>query len=61
MAELSPASQAILDAANRAYGIHESLEPVIAAALHALALRIKGADSIVADVLDIAFELEGIE
>ena len=56
MAELSPAAQAVLDAAfaddNRHYDAN------LAAALRALAVRINGADAIRQDVLDIADELE---
>ena len=59
---LSPAAQAVLDA----YFTHADLvnrevshEEMIAAALRALAVRIKGADAIRQDILDIATELEG--
>ena len=52
---LSPAAQAILDA----YGDFEAADTdAMAAALRALAVRIKGADGIRQDVLDIADELE---
>jgi len=60
MAELSPAAQAIADAA-----IEWEVNPecysrqIAAAALRALASRINGADAIRQDVLDIAAELEG--
>lgn len=60
--QLSPAAQAVLDAANSAssYGPDDCLNDArqIAAALRALAVRIKGADAIRQDVLDIAAELE---
>jgi hypothetical protein len=59
---LSPAAEALLDA----YFTHADLlnrevshEEMIAAALRALAVRIKGADAIRRDILDIATELEG--
>jgi hypothetical protein len=58
--ELSPAAQAIADAA-----IEWEINPecysreIAAAALRALAVRIKGADNIRQDVLDIADELDG--
>jgi hypothetical protein len=55
MADLSPAAQAILDA----YGDFEAADTdAMAAALRALAARIKGADAIRQDVLDIVAELE---
>jgi len=61
MTDLSPASQAILDA------IAEwEVEPdsysrqIVIATLYALASRIKGADHIRQDILDIANELEQI-
>ena len=55
MTDLSPATQAILDA----YGDFEAADTdAMAAALRALAVRIKGADGIRQDVLDIADELE---
>ena len=56
MANLSPVTQAIIDASNcvgsRCVQLH------IADALRALAVRINGADVIRQDVLDIAAELE---
>ena len=57
---LSPAAQAVLDA------LYEGCPVVtparcLAAALRALAVRIKGADAIRQDVLDIAAELEGAD
>jgi hypothetical protein len=59
---LSPAAQAVLDA----YCTHADLlnrevshEEMLAAALRALAVRIKGADAVRQDVLDIADELQG--
>jgi hypothetical protein len=61
MAELSPAAQAIADAA-----IEWEVNPecysrqIAAAALRALAARINGADAIRQDVLDIAAELEAV-
>jgi hypothetical protein len=56
VADLSPAALAILDA----YGDFEAADTdAMAAALRALAVRIKGADGIRQDVLDIAAELEG--
>jgi hypothetical protein len=61
MTDLSPASQAILDA------IAEwEVEPdsysrqIVIATLYALASRINGADDIRQDILDIANELENI-
>ena len=54
MTNLSPAAQAVLDAAEPC----DELESAIAAALRALAVRINGADAIRQDVLDIAAELE---
>ena len=61
--QLSPAAQAVLDAANSAssYGPDDCLNDarqIAAAALRALAVRIKGDDAIRQDVLDIAAELE---
>ena len=61
MDELSPAAQAIADAA-----IEWEVNPecysrqIAAAALRALAVRINGADAIRQDVLDIAAELEAV-
>ena len=61
MTELSPAAQAIADAA-----IEWEVNPecysrqIAAAALRALAVRINGADAIRQDVLDIAAELEAV-
>jgi len=54
---LSPAAQAVLDAA---INVAESpdAEAIAAAALRALAVRINGADAIRQDILDIAEELE---
>lgn len=57
MTDLSPAAQAVLDAAEPC----DELEAAIAAAFRALAVRINGADAIRQDVLDIAAELEGHE
>jgi hypothetical protein len=63
MTDLSPATQAVLDAFGtyplRADHIAEDLVPALAAALRALAVRINGADAIRQDILDIADELEG--
>ena len=57
MTDLSPAAQAVLDASN----LHPCKDSclILAAALRALAVRIKGADGIRQDVLDIVNELEG--
>lgn len=57
MTDLSPAAQAVLDAA---FAVEDEWDviPMIAAALRAVAVRIKGADAIRQDVLDIAAELE---
>ena len=64
---LSPAAQAVMDAAFPVYDEEENLYVVsgeqhagliAAAALRALAMRINGADAIRQDVLDIAAELE---
>lgn len=68
MTDLSPAAQAVLDAFENASD-GEYVEGVwvvnertmLAAALRALAVRIKGADAIRQDVLDIAAELEGAD
>jgi hypothetical protein len=55
MTEFSPATQAILDA----YGNFEPANvDAMAAALTALAVRIKGAPGIREDILDIVNELE---
>jgi hypothetical protein len=63
MTNLSPATQAVLDAFGtyplRADHIAEDLVPALATALRALAARINGADAIRQDILDIAAELEG--
>jgi hypothetical protein len=56
MANLSPATQAIIDASNCAGSRIVQLH--IVDALRALAVRIKGADAIRQDVLAIAAELE---
>jgi hypothetical protein len=68
MTELSPATQAILTAFQERYT--EALHPgplpdywqeaCLAAALTTLAVRIKGADGIRQDVLDIVNELEAL-
>ena len=58
MTDLSPAAQAVLDAA---YALPlNNGQPHLAAALRALAVRIKGADAIRQDILDIAAELEAM-
>ena len=58
---LSPAAQAVLDAGMEHSG--PAFEPLVcrmtAAALRALAVRIKGANAIRQDILDITTELEG--
>jgi hypothetical protein len=64
MTDLSPAAQAVLDAAWADTGIilgdrEGTLRAQLAAALRALAIRINGADAIRQDILDIADELEG--
>ena len=56
MTDLSPATQAIIDASNCAGSRIVQLR--VAAALRALAVRIKGADNIRQDILDIAAELD---
>ena len=63
MTDLSPATQAVLDAAWADTGIilgdrEGTLRAQLAAALRALAMRINGADAIRQDILDIADELE---
>jgi hypothetical protein len=63
MAELSPASAAIVRAFDERYELLGPLEgnwqeACLAAALTALAVRIKGAPDIRQDVLDIVNELE---
>ena len=62
MTELSPATRAVLDAYEDS-SMSASLDGVdrggLAAALRALAVRIKGAGAIRQDILDIAAELEG--
>jgi hypothetical protein len=58
---LSPAAQAVLDAGMEHSG--PAFEPLVRKmvtdALRALAVRIKGANAIRQDILDIATELEG--
>jgi hypothetical protein len=66
MTELSPAAQAVLDAFNERYELLGPLkgnwqEACLAAAFTALAVRIKGADGIRQDVLDIVNELEWVD
>ena len=63
MTDLSPAAQAVFNAAWADTGIilgdrEGTLRAQLAAALRALAVRINGADAIRQDVLDIAAELE---
>ena len=61
---LSPAAQAVLDAVFDHWpgGYNHPGKPLcIAAALRALAVRIKGADAIRQDILDIATELENAQ
>jgi hypothetical protein len=60
MTDLSPATSAILDAYWEAFNapLEGAIHRPLAAALTVLAVRIKGADSIRQDVLDIAAELE---
>ena len=59
MSRLSPAAQAIWDAFNEdEAGVFVDYGDKLAAALRALAVRIKGADHIRQDVLAIADELE---
>jgi hypothetical protein len=62
---LSPATQSIVDAFNERYELLGPLEgnwqeACLAAAFTALAVRIKGADGIRQDVLDIVNELEAL-
>ena len=64
MTNLSPAAQAVFNAAWADTGIilgdrEGTLRAQLAAALRALAVRINGADAIRQDILDIADELEG--
>jgi len=66
MPDLSPAARAIVEAFDERYELLGPLEGnwqevCLAAALTALAVRIKGADSIRQDVLDIVNELEGAQ
>ena len=66
MTNLSPAARAIVDAFNDRYELCGPLEDnwhevSLAAALTALAVRIKGAPDIRQDVLDIVNELEGAQ
>ena len=58
MTDLSPAAQAVLDAACDSLDRRGYISDQVAAALRALAARINGADAIRQDVLDIAAELE---
>jgi len=63
MTDLSPAARAIVEAFEERYELLGPLEGnwqevCLAAALTALAVRIKGADDIRQDVLDIVNELE---
>jgi hypothetical protein len=64
MTDLSPAAAAIVAAFNERYVLldpGEHVDACLAAALTALAVRIKGADGIRQDVLDIVNELEQAE
>jgi len=54
---LSPAAQAVLNALYEGFYVATPGQ-CLAAALRALAVRIKGADAIRQDILDIAAELE---
>jgi hypothetical protein len=59
MSELSPATKAVLTAfRERLSSPHHWQEACLAAALTALAVRIKGADDIRQDIFDIVNELE---
>ena len=58
MTNLSPAAQAMLDAADEVFRRGGKIRDGHAAALRALAVRINGADAIRQDILDIAEELE---
>ena len=59
MTELSPATKAVLTAfRERLSSPHHWQEACLAAALTALAVRIKGADDIRQDIFDIVNELE---
>lgn len=61
MTDLSPAAQAVLNAAEAVSKFGKAtplMKTRLAAALRALAERINGADAIRQDVLDIAAELE---
>lgn len=60
MTDLSPAAQAMLDDYWEAFNapLEGAIHRPLAAALRALAVRIKGADAIRQDILDIADELE---
>jgi hypothetical protein len=64
MSDPSPATASIVKAFDDRYellgGFDDNWQELcIAAALRALAVRIKGADAICQDILDIAAELEG--
>jgi hypothetical protein len=66
MADLSPAAQAVLTAADEMFQLVGDglLTPsparfIAAATLRALAIRIVGADAVRQDVIDMADELEG--
>lgn len=58
MTDLSPAAQAVMDAADEVFARGGRIRDGHAAALRALAVRINGADDLRQDVLDIAAELE---
>ena len=61
MTDLSPAAQAVLDAADEVFARGGRIRDGFAAALRGLAVRINGADAIRQDVLDIAAELEALD
>ena len=58
MTDLSPAAQAMLNAADEVFCRGGRIRDGHAAALRALAVRINGADAIRQDILDIADELD---
>jgi hypothetical protein len=58
MSNLSPDAQSVKDAVLATYADWALERPSTVAALRALAIRIKGADAIRQDVLDIADELD---
>jgi hypothetical protein len=60
MTTLSPASQAVLDAFDDAFGQRESRAACLAAALTAIAVRVQGADGIRQDLFDVINELNSL-